>query len=98
MLAFSHNSFQIVRVKDLRISVLRQSLFQGEAGISEPNLIYIKSAPIRLQDDDVLRNGVDKPPKLRFIFPGPLFSSFAVLDVGPRAVPPKDASLYIPQR
>ena len=94
-LPFSHSSFQIVWVKNLRQSVLRHSLFQGEAGIIEPNLIHVTNASIWLQDDDVLRNDVDKLPKLPFIFPGPRFGPFSVLDIDTCSIPSDNISLRI---
>src|SRR6516162_4459666 len=82
--------FEIIRMEAVGI-VHEQKLFEGVAVILQDGLIGVKATPLPVQNDNVLRNGIDELPQFGFCL-------LPIMDVGSRRVPADNGSLFVPKR
>src|SRR5208337_1941733 len=59
----------------------RLKLFKRKAGVFPFSLVGKKRSPIRVENVDLLGNGIDKLPKFRFALPNLFFRPFALGDI-----------------
>ena len=73
-------------------------LFYRAAKIVERGSIPVEPLAVRVEGDDVLRNGIDEIAKLLLLLCEQLLGPLAFVDVGPRDVPAHGASAIIAKR
>jgi len=81
---------QVIWMKAAAI-VHDKKFFESVTVVLQDRPIGVEATPLRIQHDDVLRDGVDKLPKFRFC-------QLALMNVGSSRVPPNNVSLFVSQR
>src|SRR4029077_18907902 len=73
-------------------------LFEGAAVVVERGAIRVEPPARRVEDDDVLRNGIDEIAQLLLLPCEHLLAPLAIVDVGPRDVPGDGTCAVVPKR
>src|SRR6516165_12182766 len=90
LVQFAFERFEIIRMEAVGI-VHDQKLFKSVAVVLQNRLIGVEATPLPVQNDNMLRNGIDELPKL-------CFRLFPIMDVGTCRVPADNVSLFVPKR
>src|ERR1043166_1536342 len=78
--------------------VLGTDVLDGNAGVVARDAVRVERQSLGTQDDDRLRNGVRDPTKLFLILQQLDLSTFEVIDVGARPIPPDDVANVVAER
>src|SRR5260370_42354617 len=84
---FFAKSLNVIGMENARPKIVGSHVVQRQSGVLNSHAIGVNGFPIRIQDDDGLRNRIGHAPELFLILTKLGFSALQVIDVSIRSRP-----------
>src|SRR5258708_22574294 len=94
---FFAKSLNVVGMENARPKIVGLHVVQRQSGVLKRHAICINGFPIRIQDDDGLRNSIGHAPKFFFILTELSFGALKVIDVRIRSIPVDNVARFVAQ-
>src|SRR5580704_10751544 len=97
MTTFFAKCLSVVGMENTRAKIVASHIVQRQSGVLQRHAICVNGFPIRIEDDDGLRNCIGHASKLFFISTELSFSALQVLNVSIRSVPVDNVARFVAQ-
>src|SRR5216684_4164015 len=94
---FFAKSLNVIGMENARPKIVGLHVVQRQSGVLKRHAICVNGFPIRIQDDDGLRNSIGHASKLFLILTELSFSALQVLNVSIRSIPVENVARFVAQ-